>query len=129
MEDRIVWMSLLHRFSDLQAACWLADFEEHELSEDSALRIVQRDAGRKIQKWFPAYHMMPLSTLSQAQEFYVVTYEGASADMLKYPQMYVRRSLSTGLYSFRNVEKKHHLSLLAPKEKRFVQKSFDEGKR
>ncbi len=129
MEDRIVWMSLLHRFSDLQAACWLADFEEHELSKDSALRIVQRDAGRKIQKWFPSYHMMPLSTLSQAQEFYVVTYEGASAEILKYPQNYVRSPLSTGVYGFRSVEKKQHLSLFAPKGKRFVQKSFDEGKR
>lgn len=129
MEDRIVWMSLLHRFSDLQAACWLADFEQHQLREDSALRIVQRDAGRRIQKWFPKYQMRDISLLSQLEEFYVVTYEGAPADMLKYPQPYVGSRLTTGVYYFRSVEKRPHLSLLEPMRKRFVQKSFDEGKR
>lgn len=129
LEDRIVWMSLLHRFSDLQAACWLADFEENELGEDSALRIVQRDAGRKIQQWFPAYHMRRISCLSQTPRFYVVTYEGASPEMLKYPGRYVLKRLSSDLYGFSRVEKTHHLSLLDPKWQRFVQKSFDDGKR
>ncbi len=129
MEDRIVWMSLLHRFSDLQQACWLVDFADDELIADSALRLVQRDAGRRIAKWFPVYHMLKLSALSQVQEFYVVTYEAASVDMLKYPQTYSTTRISADVYGFKSVEKKQHLSLLAPKRKRFVQKSFDEGKR
>jgi hypothetical protein len=73
--------------------------------------------------------MRDISLLSQLEEFYVVTYEGAPADMLKYPQPYVRSRLTTDVYYFRSVEKRPHLSLLEPMRKRFVQKSFDEGKR
>ena len=61
MEDRIVWMGLLHRYGELKSTCYLADFSDDELLADSALRIVQRDAGRRIARWFPDYQMLRIA--------------------------------------------------------------------
>lgn len=88
-EDRIQWMPVLHHFPELQSRCVLADFEDVELVEDSSLRIVQRDVGRRIQKWYPMYAMKQLRELSDSPEFYVIPYRGHNADDLLYSGLHV----------------------------------------
>ncbi|MBL8812406.1 MAG: hypothetical protein JNM43_19740 [Planctomycetaceae bacterium] len=128
MEDRIVWMGLLHRHRELRTTCYLVDFSDNELLADSALRVVQRDAGRRIARWFPDYSMRRIADLSQAQKFYVVTYESASAEVLKYPQSYVMQRVSKDVYCFKSVAETQRLSSTEAIGKTFVQKPFDERK-
>ncbi|MBC7968335.1 MAG: hypothetical protein H7Z17_20710, partial [Fuerstia sp.] len=54
-EDRTVSMPILHAHPELHARCSLLDFTNDQLSSDSRLRIVQRDVGRRIVQWYPAY--------------------------------------------------------------------------
>lgn len=128
MEDRIVWMALMHRYGELRSTCHLVDFRDDELLTDSALRVVQRDAGRRIACWFPDYRMKRIADLSHTREFYVVTYEGASADVLKYPHSYTVHRVSEDVFCFKSVVELQHLKSMGFAGKTFVQKSFDEGK-
>jgi hypothetical protein len=84
-EDRIVWMPLKHHYPWLAATFLLADFNDSDLTQDSALRIVQRDAGRRIEKWYPKYKMQALETLAGQSEFYVVPYADQKQRGLKFP--------------------------------------------
>lgn len=88
-EDRIQWMPVLHHFPDLRSQCLLADFEDRDLMKDSSLRLVQRDVGRRIQKWYPMYAMKQLKELSETPEFYVIPYREHSADDLSYRGLHV----------------------------------------
>lgn len=108
MEDRIVWMPLMHHYGELRSTCHLVDFSDDELLADSALRVVQRDAGRRIARWFPDYRMKRIADLSHTPEFYVVTYEGASPDILKYPQSYDRQEVSKNVFCFRSALESQH---------------------
>lgn len=54
-EDRTVSMPVLHSHPELHARCSLLDFTDDQLSEDSELRIVQRDVGRRVAEWYPAH--------------------------------------------------------------------------
>jgi hypothetical protein len=78
-------MPLKHHYPELATEYRLADFNDSDLPQDSALRIVQRDAGRRIEKWYPEYRMQTLETLKQRSEFYVVPYADQKQPGLKYP--------------------------------------------
>ena len=87
-EDRITWMPLLHRYPELASVCRLAEFQDSQLVQDSSLRIVQRDAGRRIEHWYPQYKMQKLETLADSSYFYVVPYAEAPEFGLKYSPDY-----------------------------------------
>lgn len=75
-EDRIDFWMLQHLQADQQRGAWYqADFEADDLVRPSNLRTVQRDVGRRTEKWYPGvFPMKPLSQLNELQEFHVVPY-------------------------------------------------------
>ncbi len=82
-EDRTVSMPVLHAHPELHARCSLVDFTDDQLSLDSRLRIVQRDVGRRIVQWYPAYTMRTLDSLEKERTFFVISYvESPSASLL-----------------------------------------------
>jgi uncharacterized membrane protein len=97
-EDRIQWMPVLHHFPELRGQCVLADFDDCELVKDSSLRIVQRDVGRRIQKWYPMYAMKQLKEFSDSPEFYVIPYRGHNADDLLYSGLHVAERCSQDVF-------------------------------
>lgn len=103
-EDRIQWMPVLHQNPKLTQRCMLAEFEIDEMAKDSTLRVVQRDVGRRIQKWYPLYRMLPIRTLAEQPLFFVVLQPGGSATDLAYPADYVTTEVSAGLVRFERNE-------------------------
>ena len=101
-EDRITWQPLVHRRPDLSSRCLLADFLNEELAADSSLRIVQRDVGRRISKWYPQYQMVPISYLTKWDAFVVVPYAGGACDDLRYPEGFENEKLGSIAFRFRN---------------------------
>ena len=100
-EDRIVWMPLKHHYPELAAEYRLADFNDSDLSQDSALRIVQRDTGRRIEKWYPEYRMQTLETLKQRSKFYVVPYADQKQPGLKYPASFSVSKIAETIVQYR----------------------------
>lgn len=100
-EDRIVWMPLKHHYPELATGYRLADFTDADLSHDSALRIVQRDAGRRIEKWYPEYGMQPLETLKDRSEFYVVSYADQKQAGLRYPTNFSVSKIAETIMQYR----------------------------
>ena len=100
-EDRIVWMPLKHHYPELAKGYRLADFTDSDLSHDSALRLVQRDAGRRIEKWYPAYSMQALESLKERSEFYVVPYADQKQAALKYPANFTVSKIAETIVQYR----------------------------
>ena len=84
-EDRTVSMPVLHAHPELQSRCSLIDFTDDQLTGASRLRSVQRDVGRRIEKWYPEYKMRSLSSLSDESVFYVIPYDDSKAIELRWP--------------------------------------------
>jgi hypothetical protein len=100
-EDRIVWMPLKHHYPEIATGYRLANFNDSDLSQDSALRIVQRDAGRRIEKWYPEYRMQTLETLNEQSEFYVVPYADQKQPGLKYPASFSVSKIAETIVQYR----------------------------
>jgi hypothetical protein len=93
-EDRTISMPVLHLHPELQARCSLIDFRDGQLSGDSNLRIVQRDVGHRIEKWYPEYTMRSIDSLEDESTFYVVPYvETQTADLI-WPTGYQKSEIS-----------------------------------
>lgn len=88
-EDRIDWMPVLHYYREFAGRCRLADFSDNGLIKDSSLRIVQRDVGRKIQKWYPFWQMQPVDAIPRGSRFYVVPYADTKTCGLHYPPHFI----------------------------------------
>ncbi|MCA9033924.1 MAG: glycosyltransferase family 39 protein [Planctomycetaceae bacterium] len=86
MEDRIDWMPLIHRRPDLSGRCRLIDFDESQLPVPSCLRIVQRDVGRQVARWYPGMQLQPIAQLNEEDEFAMLPYPGGAADDIRYPK-------------------------------------------
>jgi len=99
-EDRIAWMPLLHKYPELATTCRLAEFEDAQLLRDSNLRIVQRDAGRRIEKWYPQYSLQKLETLNHDSQFYVVPYAEEAKCGLRYSAVYKPAAFSASIVRF-----------------------------
>ena len=99
-EDRIAWMPMKHHYPELAAEYRLADFNDSDLFQDSALRIVQRDAGRRIEKWYPEYRMQSLETLTEQSEFYVVPYADQKQSGLRFPGNYSVRKIAEAIMQY-----------------------------
>ncbi len=84
-EDRTVSMPVLHSHPELHARCSLLDFTDDQLSEDSELRIVQRDVGRRVAEWYPAYALRSLTSLQNEPTFFVIPYMESASASLKWP--------------------------------------------
>ena len=84
-EDRIQWMPIVQAHSAWSLNYRLVDFSDSLLKQDSALRIVQRDVGRRIGKWYPQFRMQSAETLSEQPEFFVVRYESERDPGVRYP--------------------------------------------
>lgn len=93
-EDRTVSMPILHSHPQLQPRCSLIDFTDDQLTGDSRLRSVQRDVGRRIEKWYPEYKMRSLSSLRDESAFYVIPYEDSKSIELHWPPEYSRTPIS-----------------------------------
>lgn len=93
-EDRTVSMPILHLHPELRARCSLVDFDEDELSRDSRLRIVQRDVGRQIQKWYPEYPMQSIVSLGSISTFYIVPYADPQSASLVWPASHKMTEIS-----------------------------------
>lgn len=78
-------MPVLHLHPDLHARCSLVDFEDDQLSGDSSLRIVQRDVGRRIMRWYPEYTMRSIDSLNEVLTFYAVPYVESRSASLVWP--------------------------------------------
>ncbi len=100
-EDRIVWMPLKHHYPELATDYRLANFNDSDLAQDSALRIVQRDAGRRIEKWYPEYRMQTQETLKERSEFYVVPYADQKQPGLKYPASFSVSKIAETIVQYR----------------------------
>ena len=87
-EDRTISMPVLHAHPELQSHCWLVDFTDDQLTGASRLRSVQRDVGRRIEKWYPEYKMRSLSSLRDEPAFYVIRYEDSKSVELLWPTEY-----------------------------------------
>ena len=89
-EDRISFIPAVYS-NDFPVNWYLADFSESQLVEDSNLRIVQRDVGRQISKWYPDYQMRSVDSLKAESEFIVVPYHSSDLrEGMKYPTGYNR---------------------------------------
>jgi hypothetical protein len=96
-EDRTVSMPVLHLHPELHGRCALADFTDNQLSADSNLRIVQRDVGRQIFKWYPAYSMRMLDSLDDEPRFYVVPYAESPSASLLWPADHRKSAVASGI--------------------------------
>jgi hypothetical protein len=99
-EDRIIWMPLLHKYPELATICRLAEYEDTQLQNDSNLRIVQRDVGRRIEKWYPQYSLQKIDALDTYSHFYVVPYAEEAKCGLLYPAVYEPASFSASIVRF-----------------------------
>jgi hypothetical protein len=109
-EDRIQFMSVLHLVPEYSTRCRLSDFTDSEMRDDSTLRIVQRDAGRRIQKWYPQYGMLPIRVLARQPLFFIVPYADGTVRDLEYPAEYSISEQSAGVFCFRRIERLSDLS-------------------
>lgn len=103
-EDRIDFWLLqqLQTAQDRPAAWYQADFENHDLVRPCNLRIVQRDVGRRTQKWYPdRFPIMPLATLTELHEFVVVPYVNRPFGELKFPNGYESTRINNRMYRLR----------------------------
>jgi len=99
-EDRTISMPMLHLHPDLQARCSLVDFRDDQLSGDSNLRIVQRDVGHRIEKWYPEYTMRSIDSLKDESTFYVVPYvDDQTADLI-WPTGYQKTEISPEVHRY-----------------------------
>ena len=94
-EDRTVSMPVLHSHPALHARCSLIDFSDNQLTSDSRLRLVQRDVGRRIVQWYPAYTMRSLDSLENERTFYVIPYVESPSASLLWPADYRKFSVSS----------------------------------
>lgn len=84
-EDRIQWMPIRQNCPDIADRCLLVDFDESELWKDSALRVVQRDAGRRIAKWYPQFAMTTFRQLKSSSSLFLVPYSGEETGLRTTP--------------------------------------------
>ena len=96
-EDRTVSMPVLHSHPELRARCSLLDFKDDQLTSDSRLRIIQRDVGRRIMQWYPAYTMRSLDSLKNERTFIVIPYVESPSASLLWPADYRKSSVSPGI--------------------------------
>ena len=99
-EDRTVSMPVLHSHPELRARCSLLDFTDDQLSMDSRLRIVQRDVGRRIAQWYPAYSMRSLDSLANERTYFVIPYGESPSATLLWPADHRKSSVSPGIDRF-----------------------------
>jgi hypothetical protein len=102
-ENRIAWMPVLHHYPEFSSRFFLADFETDQLTQDSSLRIVQRDVGRKIQTWYPQYEMRSIDSLASESQFYTVPYAGGTSHDLRYPLTHNADQTSSRIFHFTRV--------------------------
>lgn len=102
-EDRAIWLPLVHKRRDLADRCFLADFHNSQLAADSSLRIVQRDVGRRMSRWYPTLRMCDLSSLKDRDRFFVVPYQGGTDQDLLYPVTHRSMKLSSFIYRFSKI--------------------------
>lgn len=102
-EDRTVSMPVLHAHPELQSRCSLIDFTDDQLTGASRLRSVQRDVGRRIEKWYPEYKMRSLSSLSDESAFYVIPYDDSKAIELRWARDYSRTVISTKIIRYERI--------------------------
>lgn len=100
-EDRIVYARLMHSHPELASRLALIDFEDHELVSASSLRIVQRDAGRAMARWYPDYVMQSLHDVPHDGSVVLVPYEGTPTSGLRLPAGVEAHPLATGLLELR----------------------------
>ena len=93
-EDRTVSMAVLHSHPALHARCSLIDFSDNQLNSDSRLRLVQRDVGRRIVQWYPAYTMRSLDSLENERTFFVIPYVESPSASLLWPADHRKSSVS-----------------------------------
>lgn len=96
-EDRCEWMPVLHHNPELRMRCLLADFSDSQMVRDSSLRIVQRDVGRKIQKWYPLYRMQAVQPLSGHEKLFVVPYADQESAGLHYDEGYEAEEFTSSI--------------------------------
>ncbi len=99
-EDRIQWMPVLHSHPEYSNRVKLADFSDRQLKEDSSLRIVQRDVGRRIQKWYPSYGLQSIDSVATGTPFYVVPYFHHDGPGLVYPARYRATDFTSSILRF-----------------------------
>jgi len=102
-EDRTVSMPVLHSHPELQSRCSLIDFTDDQLTGDSRLRSVQRDVGRRIEKWYPEYKMKSLSSLRDEPAFYVIPYEDSKSVELRRPTEFTRTNISPTIIRYERI--------------------------
>lgn len=102
-EDRIDFWLLQHRQKSIQHTAWYqADFEKHDLVRPSNLRTVQRDVGRRTQKWYPnRFPMKPLQSLTELDQFVVVPYVNKPFGQLRFPDGYDAERINSRMYRLR----------------------------
>lgn len=93
-EDRTVSMPLLHSHPQLRSRCFLIDFADDQLTGESRLRSVQRDVGRRIERWYPEYAMRSLNSLEDESAYFVVPYMESASVVLHWPSEYKKTSIS-----------------------------------
>ena len=96
-EDRTVSMPVLHSHPEPHARCSLLDFTDDQLTTDSRLRIVQRDVGRRIAQWYPAYTIRTLDSLENERTFFVIPYVESPSASLLWPADHRKSSVSPGI--------------------------------
>ncbi len=99
-EDRIDFWLLNHLHNKESGAAWYqADFEADDLRRPSNLRTVQRDVGRRTQKWFPGkFPMKPMAELGNLEEFVVVPYVDKPFGELRFPESHTATRLNNRIY-------------------------------
>ncbi len=93
-EDRTISMPVLHSHPELKNHSWLIEFTDDQLTGESRLRSVQRDVGRRIEKWYPEYKIRSLSSLRDESVFYVIPYEDSKSVELRWPMEYSKSQIS-----------------------------------
>ena len=104
-EDRTVSMPVLRSHPELQSRCSLIDFTDDQLTGNSRLRSVQRDVGRRIEKWYPEYKMRSLSSLRDESTFYVIPYEDSKSIELRWPTEYSKKQISKSIMRYDSIAK------------------------
>ena len=99
-EDRIDFWLLNHLQNEEHQPSWYqADFEADDLRRPSNLRTVQRDVGRRTEKWFPnRFPMKPMTDLARIEEFVVVPYVDKPFGELRFPDTHHATRLNDRLY-------------------------------
>jgi hypothetical protein len=102
-EDRIdFWLLQQMETTSRKPAWFQVDFETDDLARPSTLRTVQRDVGRRTQKWYPdRFPMKALSTLTDLNEFVVVPYVDRPFGELRFPDGYESQRINDRMFRLR----------------------------